>query len=63
MSDLVIESANLVRSGRAVLVDASARFVAGRLTVVIGPNGAGKSTLLEVAAGLRRIDSGCRAMG
>ena len=63
MSDLVIESANLVRSGRAVLVDASVGFAAGRLTVVIGPNGAGKSTLLEVAAGLRRIDSGAVRWG
>ncbi len=58
MSDLVIDSVRLARSGRDVLADASVRFAAGRLTVVIGPNGAGKSTLLEVAAGLRRVDSG-----
>ena len=52
MSDLDVVGVEVVRDGRPILHDFSARFAAGRLTAVIGPNGAGKSTLLAVAAGL-----------
>jgi iron complex transport system ATP-binding protein len=58
MSDLSLVGVTVRLGGRTVLDAVDATFAAGRLTVVIGPNGAGKSTLLQVAAGLRRPDTG-----
>ena len=54
---------NAKRGGRIVIENASADFVAGRVTVVIGPNGAGKSTLLDLAAGLLTPADGIVAYG
>lgn len=34
------------------LIDVSARFFAGELTVIVGPSGSGKSTLLHALAGI-----------
>ncbi|NHC13117.1 ABC transporter ATP-binding protein [Motilibacter deserti] len=44
--------------GRDVLLDCSARFVAGSLTAVVARNGAGKSVLARVLAGVDRPDAG-----
>lgn len=63
MSDLVLAGVTLRRGRRVVLDQASATFVAGRLTAVIGPNGAGKSSLLAVAAGLLRPVTGTVTLG
>lgn len=38
--------------GHDIVVQASARFEAGRFVALIGPNGAGKTTLLKAMAGL-----------
>jgi ABC-type multidrug transport system ATPase subunit len=40
------------------LVGVSARFEAGRVSVVSGPNGSGKSTLLAIVGTLARVTSG-----
>ncbi|AKU96774.1 ABC transporter ATP-binding protein [Labilithrix luteola] len=40
------------------LVSVSARFEAGRVTMVLGPNGSGKSTLLSIVGTLTRPTSG-----
>ena len=40
------------------LVGVSARFLAGRVSMVIGPNGSGKSTLLAIVGTLARPTSG-----
>jgi iron complex transport system ATP-binding protein len=49
---LTLDRVTLDLRGRRVLVDASAGFAAGRITVILGPNGAGKTSLLRAAAGL-----------
>jgi ABC-type lipoprotein export system ATPase subunit len=43
---------------RLILDQFSARFAAGRLTMLTGPSGSGKTTLLELVAGLDRADAG-----
>jgi ABC-type lipoprotein export system ATPase subunit len=43
---------------RLILDQFSARFAAGRLTLLTGPSGSGKTTLLELVAGLDRADAG-----
>jgi heme exporter protein A len=40
------------------LLGVSARFSAGRVTVVVGPNGSGKSTLLAIVGALAKPTSG-----
>src|SRR4051812_40536353 len=40
------------------LVGVSARFAAGRVSIVLGPNGSGKSTLLALVGTLARPTSG-----
>jgi ABC-type multidrug transport system ATPase subunit len=40
------------------LVGVSARFEAGRVSMVLGPNGSGKSTLLAIVGTLARPSSG-----
>jgi iron complex transport system ATP-binding protein len=49
---LTLDRVTLDLRGRRVLIDASAAFAAGRITVILGPNGAGKTSLLRAAAGL-----------
>ncbi|HRK64404.1 MAG TPA: ABC transporter ATP-binding protein [Terricaulis sp.] len=57
---MLLEASNLtvVRGGRAILDNVSARFDAPGLVAVIGPNGAGKSTFLSALAGLLKPDAG-----
>jgi heme ABC exporter ATP-binding subunit CcmA len=45
------------------LVGVSARFDAGRVSMVLGPNGSGKSTLLSLVATLARATSGTVSHG
>lgn len=45
------------------LVGVSARFEAGRVSMVVGPNGSGKSTLLAVVGTLARPSSGVVSHG
>ena len=48
----------MIRGGKNVLTDFSARIEPGEITAIIGPNGSGKSTLLGALAGDLPIDSG-----
>ena len=41
----------MIRGGKNVLTDFSARIEPGEITAIIGPNGSGKSTLLGALAG------------
>ncbi|RMH12528.1 MAG: ABC transporter ATP-binding protein [Planctomycetota bacterium] len=41
-----------------ILRDLSARFDAGRISLIVGPNGAGKTTLLRLLLGLLEPDEG-----
>jgi len=58
MSALSLLHVRASYAARAVLDDASASFVAGKVTGIVGPNGAGKTTLLRVALGLLPFDNG-----
>ncbi len=51
------ERVTVVRGGRSVLRDLSARIAAGRVTGLFGPSGSGKSTLIRALAG---VQSGVR---
>ncbi len=55
---LEVESLFLRRGDRVVFDDLSARFPAGKISVVTGPSGSGKTTLLRVIACLLRPDRG-----
>jgi ABC-type lipoprotein export system ATPase subunit len=63
-SPVVVTVAGVVRARgrggarRLILDQFTARFAAGRLTVLTGPSGSGKTTLLELVAGLDRADAG-----
>ena len=48
----------MIRGGKNVLTDFSARIEPGEITAIIGPNGSGKSTLLGALAGDLPIASG-----
>ena len=63
MADLVITDLVVAREGRAVLDRCTARFAAGRRTVLWGRSGSGKSTLLAAIAGLLAPRSGTIALG
>lgn len=58
MNALLLSHVRASYADRAVLDDASASFVAGKVTGIVGPNGAGKTTLLRVALGLLPFDAG-----
>jgi len=49
---LELHNVSVGRGSRPVVVDVSARFSSGTISVVTGPNGAGKTTLLRALAGL-----------
>ncbi len=55
---LEVESLFLRRGERVVFDDLSARFPAGKISVITGQSGAGKTTLLRVMACLLRPDRG-----
>ena len=63
MADLLVNDLVVERDGRLVLDRCSARFAAGRRTVLWGSSGSGKSTLLSTIAGLLRPRSGTIALG
>ena len=58
MALITIEKVSIIRGGKNVLTDFSARIEPGEITAIIGPNGSGKSTLLGALAGDLPIDSG-----
>ena len=58
MALITIEKVSMIRGGKNVLTDFSARIEPGEITAIIGPNGSGKSTLLGALAGDLPIDSG-----
>jgi len=74
-SGLELQNVSIGQGTRPVVVDVSARFSCGTISVVAGPNGAGKTTLLRALAGLvsfqgqitvdgvslSNLDSGARA--
>jgi ABC-type multidrug transport system ATPase subunit len=49
---LVLRQVGKTYAGRRALVDVSATFEPGRVSVVLGPNGAGKTTLLGILSTL-----------
>lgn len=51
-ASLAAESLVLLRGGRVVVENLSARLAPGEITAIVGPNGAGKSSLLLGLAGL-----------
>lgn len=63
MSDLAIQGLTVMRSGRAVLRDATAALRGARRTVLWGPSGVGKSTLLGAIAGLVEPTAGTIRIG
>ena len=58
MALITIEKVSIIRGGKNVLTDFSARIEPGEITAIIGPNGSGKSTLLGALAGDLPIASG-----
>ena len=58
MALITIEKVSMIRGGKNVLTDFSARIEPGEITAIIGPNGSGKSTLLGALAGDLPIASG-----
>lgn len=57
--DLVVRDVGCrLRSGRVILRDVTATFVAGAVSVVIGENGSGKSTLARILAGVDPANGG-----
>jgi len=55
---LTLTSIRAVYAGSTVVADVSLRVPTGAVTGLLGPSGSGKTTLLQIAAGLRRPDSG-----
>ncbi len=53
-----LESATVLRRGRALIDDVSLSLAEGALLALLGPNGAGKTTLLRVMLGLIEPDRG-----
>ncbi|ASY26224.1 ABC transporter ATP-binding protein [Candidatus Planktophila versatilis] len=58
MALITIEKVSIIRGGKSILTDFSARIEPGKITAVIGPNGSGKSSLLGALAGDLPITSG-----
>lgn len=63
MSLFEADSIGVSYRARRVLVAASFRAAAGKITVIVGRNGAGKTSLLRAAVGLRRADHGIVRFG
>ncbi|MEL6729271.1 MAG: ATP-binding cassette domain-containing protein [Pseudomonadota bacterium] len=53
-----LEHASVIRSGRAILDDATGECQPSRFTAFCGPNGAGKTTALSVLTGALKPDRG-----
>ena len=53
-----LDQAHVVRSGRAILNQASGQCLPGKFTALCGPNGAGKTTALRVMTGSLIADQG-----
>lgn len=58
MTVLEARGVSIIRGGRAIVDDVSARLEAGMFVALVGANGAGKSTLLNALAGLLRPEAG-----
>lgn len=58
MSDIIVKNLRLSFGERRVLWDFSARFAAGRTSLIMGPSGCGKTTLLRALMGLLPPDGG-----
>ncbi|UQX87984.1 ABC transporter ATP-binding protein [Jatrophihabitans telluris] len=58
--DLPLQLSDVCKTiaGRAVLAGVDLACAPGSVTALLGPNGAGKTTMVNIAAGLRRPDSG-----
>jgi len=56
--DVVLQDVHLQFEDYPVLDGVSARFPAGKTTIVMGPSGSGKSTLLKAASGLVPVEGG-----
>ena len=50
--DVELQGLTVQAGSRILLQDTSARFAAGKVTLIVGRSGVGKSTLLKVIAGL-----------
>ena len=53
-----LDHAHVVRSGRAILNQASGRCLPGKFTALCGPNGAGKSTFVGLLCGRMEASEG-----
>lgn len=62
--DIVVRNLTVQAGARILLQHTSARFAAGKVTLIVGRSGVGKSTLLKVIAGLLDDrDEGIRVSG
>ena len=57
-----LKNVSIIRSGRAILEDATGACHPARFTAFCGPNGAGKTTALSVLTGALRPDRGSAAL-
>lgn len=53
-----IDHLRVVRGGRTVLPDLSARIPAGQVVGLLGPSGSGKSTLIRAIVGVQVVEAG-----
>jgi ABC-2 type transport system ATP-binding protein len=53
-----IDHLRVVRGGRTVLPDLSARIPAGQVVGLLGPSGSGKSTLIRAVVGVQVVEAG-----
>ena len=53
-----IDHLRVVRGGRTVLPDLSARIPAGQVIGLLGPSGSGKSTLIRAIVGVQVVEAG-----
>ena len=55
---LTLSKASVIKSGRAILNNASIECLPGQFTALCGPNGAGKTTALSLLSGAIKADQG-----
>ena len=55
---LTLSKASVIKSGRAILNNASIECLPGQFTALCGPNGAGKTTALSLLSGAIKVDQG-----